>query len=1263
LNIKKISILFYSLFFLLGISCTSFAQQINKTNKASESINLEEIENRANRAFQLYHEGRIEEAAKELQDIVSIIPKEPPSGEVASYYAVLAFFQERLGNPYKATLVFESANDLFQVLKSIPIEKEALLKKLTRFEMTLKGKDKLGFYESIRPIFGIVFGKAGESFLLHQIAEIYFSFNNYQEAYERAKESMYLAREVGVSNVEVMSSITLTASLISLGRTQETEAILQEVLPKTQRNPGLKVNVLLQLGIVNANLGREDRSIQFFREAHALNSSIGDMNLLAISHMKTGLGYALLKKYDLAIREALISLDLFEKLKNEVGAAAVETGVADYYFKTGAFGECSKHAQHAAEVYKRLGNRIEEAKNLRIAGQCLAELNRDNESLKLLDKAVEIFVEERNLNESNITYWFTIDFLKKLGRFEDIRRSLITALTVNEKYFKDKMTETRIRTELGYICDELGLYSEALKEKAELLSLYKKESNIRGEIHTLVAIARTFATLADYERWLNVISFAEQKAAMLDDPKYKLMIIQESANIFKQFGRTIDAISRMHEGLRIAKTLDKETECFWLGSIGYFYLEMGEYEKALEYFENGLNIGKEINDLKSVDYFLAMRGNVFSKLKKYDEALRVGRELHEISKKIKSKTHQSLTLGWLSSALINKGFLEEALQYQIERLQLDIKSPQHIKNIYESMGLIYLKMGKNAEAVDVYKKAIHQMESIRGKVEYDIHKRGFIAKELSSQISAYDGIVEALYNSYLDSASNSIALAEEALVFAEKSKARVWIEELIRTRGTLIFEDMPLEVKKEFAMLFVQAQNANREYEQALITYLVSDEEIERKDKGRISINKKLTDYARKLANEYPKFGLVWSEFDAPLKELPIRNDETCIIYKFTPYWTYAWVIKRITGRNEVIKFIRLPNSTREIEKAILKMGKQFSRKKYDKNYEEMSREVFINIFEPVLQEVKINSRLVIIPDGILSYVPFEILIGRGDSKNELIGEGFLGDRFAISYYPSLNILIFNRRIIPQSLPLSGSILAVGDPVYGREDKREREYQGGIIDQGESNKLPATQISGDRIWREAQTRGYNFGRLKHSGKEAIQVSKVFEGTSGYQEVLLGLDASEGRVKSMNLSQYKYLHFAVHGILAYDVPQIKEPSLVLAYDPNSKEDGFLTVSEIGALKINADLVTLSACETGVGKSVLGEGIIGLGRAFMNAGAKAVIVSMWEVADESTAILMQEFYRLLAQGVEKVGALKKAKEYLRMNGYKDPYYWAPFILIGG
>ncbi|MEQ8535039.1 MAG: CHAT domain-containing protein, partial [Imperialibacter sp.] len=147
-----------------------------------------------------------------------------------------------------------------------------------------------------------------------------------------------------------------------------------------------------------------------------------------------------------------------------------------------------------------------------------------------------------------------------------------------------------------------------------------------------------------------------------------------------------------------------------------------------------------------------------------------------------------------------------------------------------------------------------------------------------------------------------------------------------------------------------------------------------------------------------------------------------------------------------------------------------------------------------------------------------------------------------------------------------------------------------------------------------------------------------------------------------LGQYKFLHFATHGMVNEAKPELSRIFL----SPGNDEDGSLYSGEIYSLGINADLVNLSACETGLGKVTRGEGIIGLSRALMYAGAKNLIVSLWQVADASTASLMIEFYKQhLYHSDNNLFAddLRKAKlSLLNSENYKDPYYWAPFILVG-
>lgn len=175
---------------------------------------------------------------------------------------------------------------------------------------------------------------------------------------------------------------------------------------------------------------------------------------------------------------------------------------------------------------------------------------------------------------------------------------------------------------------------------------------------------------------------------------------------------------------------------------------------------------------------------------------------------------------------------------------------------------------------------------------------------------------------------------------------------------------------------------------------------------------------------------------------------------------------------------------------------------------------------------------------------------------------------------------------------------------------------------------------------------------------------VFERWFGNKAaVYLEEDAREASVKTDKLGEYRILHFATHGLVNEKNPQLS--GLILSpEDSTSKEDGILHLGEIYNLNLNADLVVLSACETGLGQVAKGEGIIGLTRGFLYAGASNVLVSLWQVSDVTTADLMVDFYDKMLGGMSKPEALRAAKLQMirRHPEYAKPYYWAPFILVG-
>jgi len=230
-------------------------------------------------------------------------------------------------------------------------------------------------------------------------------------------------------------------------------------------------------------------------------------------------------------------------------------------------------------------------------------------------------------------------------------------------------------------------------------------------------------------------------------------------------------------------------------------------------------------------------------------------------------------------------------------------------------------------------------------------------------------------------------------------------------------------------------------------------------------------------------------------------------------------------------------------------------------------------------------------------------------------------------------------------------LFVLSDPVFKVTDSRLKKPTQRALEIKDPNLMGIV---------ENQT-GLALTRLDKTATLASHLLELFAGQKGDQ--LTGTEASETNLKSKDLSKYRYLVFATHGLLDNKISGIMEPALVLGQVGNKKsDDGFLTMSEIMDLRLNCSVAALTACETGSGKLVSGDGVMGLGRAFQYAGARSVLASLWSVAENSTVKLVERFFYYLNDDKDKSNALRMARNDIRKIGYDHPFFWAPFILIG-
>ncbi|MBU4230731.1 MAG: CHAT domain-containing protein, partial [Proteobacteria bacterium] len=306
---------------------------------------------------------------------------------------------------------------------------------------------------------------------------------------------------------------------------------------------------------------------------------------------------------------------------------------------------------------------------------------------------------------------------------------------------------------------------------------------------------------------------------------------------------------------------------------------------------------------------------------------------------------------------------------------------------------------------------------------------------------------------------------------------------------------------------------------------------------------------------------------------------------------------------------------------------------------------LYENLVKPIVPHIKSIKNIIIIPHRVLNYINFESMNVKGNDNN-ISGNQYLINFYTISYLPSISVFQLLSHRDKNRSGIDKSLLLYANPNFER-DERIEEKKGEInVGRGEKTQLQ---------------------NLALSLKEANDIKKYFSSS----KICTGMEATEDNFKTL-APNYKIVHVATHGIL-HDNPQFQ--GLTFSYNEKNQEVDILKTYEVYRLNLNCELITLSACETGISQKLenIGlDGVEGISRAFLYAGTKSLVVSLWQVADESTSILMSEFYKnYIQEGMSKSEALRQAKlSLIKMSkkvgkleiSYAHPFFWAPFILIG-
>lgn len=710
-----------------------------------------------------------------------------------------------------------------------------------------------------------------------------------------------------------------------------------------------------------------------------------------------------------------------------------------------------------------------------------------------------------------------------------------------------------------------------------------------------------------------------------------------------------------------------------LAEMAEDHLGVGKYEEANTYYQRLLQI-EALPRSTHLNALISM-GTLYQRLQHFALAITYYEKSLELSKRYADRQAQSRTLFNMASVLVAMNEIEQAaacldrvrglgvndpaleanLLWLTGRIQLARTNTEAARQAFESARIrvdaipdadvnhvllladlsnLYLDRKQKDAAYAIAKEAWSKAQRLK-------HDEALLRARLAmARVQRTLGLDKEAYDSYLF----AISRVEKLLIYVSPDSLKIGVLEqgqapyrefvdfLMRTNREEDALNIVEHARARAALsLISRPLKASLEQKEALQRMArkvarVKTEILSSPNGGsRSALEKQLKD--AELENEELRVQIDLSrqrEFVQPVNPAIertrfLRTDQALISFFLTRDRSYAWFMT-----HDRVRSVALPgqdeveSKVREYIKAIRTQPSSLTFRRDVEQQRHLGRELYSLLLAGFADQIKPGQALVIVPDGLLSYLPFETLV---DNDRYLVEEHDIG------YVPSVTVLaLLNEREKNRRSTDRLDLLAFGAPATEFRKNTPKEL------------LP----------------------LPGAVSEIRAISDNF--TPDRRRVYTGRNATEEAFKQEDLSRYRYIHLATHGFVDIDSPG--RSGIVLAIDSDPLEDGILHLNEIADLDLRCDLIVLSACRTARGQLMRGEGVVGLTRGFLSAGAAAAAVSLWDVSDISTNHFMRRFYKRLVSGTVPVVALRQAKlEFIKGNGIeRHPYHWAPFILVG-
>lgn len=843
-----------------------------------------------------------------------------------------------------------------------------------------------------------------------------------------------------------------------------------------------------------------------------------------------------------------------------------------------------------------------------------------------------------------------------LNEYRNARRYFEETLTLSLN-LKDRRLEANVETWMGGTLEILGDVTKALEHQQQALKLARENGPRISEGNALSNIGKIYNDLADWQKALEYYHQALPVFKSLNLAQNQAITLNNIGIAYMQSGELQKALDYLQQGLPLLRSVkNRNSEANNLLNIGRVYRRMREYEKALDYYSQAQAIQRETGNRAQSGETLDEIGVTYAAQEQFEKALDFHRQSLEIQRAIGNVRREALVLTNLGNAYNGLKQPDKALEQFASALAI-------FRNIDD---LASAAMALEGTARAEQKRG--DLEAARKYIEESLALRETVRSRSGSLElrASYRATVERAYEFYIDLLMQQHAknpghgFDAEALKASERGRARSLLEQLSEARIDIRQGVDATLIKKEDDL--AQVLNAKAQREMQLKARRGSSDEIATLHREIGALEDEYQQVQAAIRKSSPQYSALTQPQPLDLKGIQQQLDRDTVLlqYALGEERSYVWAVSQDALHAYVLpKRAEVETVSREVYDSLvarsvvksLETPEQRRRRiaQSDVSFQQASERLSRMILSPLNTQLT-RKRMVVVADGALQYVPFAALTVSSGPYRPLVL-----DHELVSL-PSASAFAVQRQNLKDRAPAPKSVAVIADPVFSVSDAR---LKGGAQAQA-VNEPAATRII-EHLQGTAKGQ-LSISRLPYTRWEADQILAV--APSGASLKAVDFNATRSVATGGELSKYRYVHFATHGYL--DTSRSNLSAIVLSlFDEHGKpQDGFLRTHDIYNLKLPAELVVLSACETGLGKDVTGEGLEGLTRGFMYAGARRVIVSLWNVNDKATASLMQRLYAgMLRSGKTPAAALRAAQiEMLRTRQWQSPYFWAPFVMQG-